>query len=218
MRNQLLFRLVSPVSAAVARQLSHPHGWLGRTVMTRLLNRGNRELIEATLDALALSPTTCLLDVGFGGGLLLELARCRGVRSLAGLDPSDAAIRTVRERSRRWLAGGELRLERGRAESLPFAGEAFDAVASTNTVYFWPDPAVTLAELKRVLRRGGELALGFSGSAKLRSFDTITRHGFRFHENGHLLACAAQAGFSGVRLVELHGRNTKGDYLLLASA
>jgi len=217
MRNQLLFRLLAPVSAAVARQLSEPHGWFGRAVMTRVLNRGNRELIEATLDALPLAPASRLLDVGFGGGLLLELARRRGVRLLAGIDPSEAAVRTLRESPPRWLDGAELRLEQGRAESMPFADEAFDAVASTNTLYFWPDPAAVLAELKRVLRAGGQLALGFSGSAKLRSFDTITRHGFHFHENGDLLACAARAGFSGVRLVELHGRNTEGDYLLLAS-
>lgn len=185
--------------------------------MTRLLNWGNRELIEATLDGLALGPANHLLDVGFGGGLLLELARGRGVRLLAGVDPSQAAIRRLRERPPRWLAGAELRLELGRAESLPFANGAFDAVASTNTVYFWPDPAAALAELKRVLRPGGQLALGFSGSAKLRSFNTITRHGFHFHENGDLLVRAAQAGFSDVRLVELHGRRTAGDYLLLAS-
>jgi SAM-dependent methyltransferase len=217
MRHQMLFRLLGPVGAALARQLSEPHGWFGRAVMTRALNRGNRELIEATLDGLTLAPASRLLDVGFCGGLLLELARRRGVRLLAGVDPSEAAIRSLRERPPRWLAGAELRLEQGRAESMPFADEAFDAVASTNTVYFWPDPAVALAELKRVLRAGGQLALGFSGSAKLRSFQTITRHGFRLHENGDLLACAARAGFSGVQLVELHGRSTEGDFLLLAS-
>lgn len=216
MRNQLLFRLLAPVGTAIARQLSEPRGWFGRAVMTRVLNRGNRELIEATLDALALAPGSRLLDLGFGGGLLLELARRRGVRLLAGVDPSEAAIRSLRDRPPRWLAGAELRLERGRAESIPFADGAFDAVASTNTVYFWPDPAAALAEVRRVLRPGGHLALGFSGSEKLRSFEAITRHGFHFHENGYLLACASRAGFTGARIVELHGRNTEGDYLLLA--
>lgn len=217
MRSSLLSRLVAPVGAAVARQLSQPHGWFGRAVMTRLLNRGNRELILATLDGLALAPDSRLLDVGFGGGLLLELARRRGVSALAGLDPSEAAVRALRERPPRALSGAELRLEQGRVESMPFGDEAFDAVASTNTVYFWPDPAAALAELRRVLRRGGQLALGFSGSAKLRGFDAITRHGFHFHENADLLACAARAGLREARLVDLHGRHTEGDHLLLAT-
>ena len=68
MRNQLVFRLLGPVSAALARQLSEPRGWFGRAVVTRVLNRGNRELIQATLDRLELTAGSRLLDVGFGGG------------------------------------------------------------------------------------------------------------------------------------------------------
>jgi SAM-dependent methyltransferase len=217
MQSSVLSRLLAPVSAAVARQLSRPSGWFGRTVTTRVLNRGNRELIEATLDALPLSPSTRLLDVGFGGGALLALAGLRGVRSLAGVDPSEAAIRSVREHPPRGLAGATLRLEQGTAEALPFPEGAFDAVASTNTVYFWPDPAAVLAELRRVLAPSGRLALGFSGGAKMRSFDAITRHGFHLHENDRLLACAARAGFADARILDLHGRRTEGDHLLLST-
>jgi SAM-dependent methyltransferase len=217
MRNQRLFRLLAPIQAAIARQLAHPHGWFGRVVMTRILNRGNRQLIVATLDGLAVGPGDRLLDVGFGGGLLLELARRRGVTRLAGADPSDAVVRGLRDRPPRWLAGAELRVQQGRADSLPFADEEFDALASTNTVYFWPDPAAAFREIGRVLRPGGRLALGFSGAAKLRQFDGITSHGFHLHENDDLLAAAGRAGLTGARLVELHGGNTEGDFLLLAS-
>ncbi|HSN93131.1 MAG TPA: hypothetical protein VLS93_18015, partial [Anaeromyxobacteraceae bacterium] len=102
MRNAFLFRLFGPVAAAVAAQLSRPRGWFGRTVMTRALNRGNRALIEATLDGLDLGTGCRLLDVGFGGGLLLELAHRRGVRALAGVDPSEAAVAFLRGRSGRF--------------------------------------------------------------------------------------------------------------------
>ena len=217
MRNALLFRLFRPVSAAIAGQLSRPRGWFGRTVMTRLLNRGNRELIEATLDGLELAQGCRLLDVGFGGGLLLELAHRRGVRELAGVDPSEAAVAFLRGHPGR-LAGSELRLEPGVAAALPFEDASFDVVASTNTVYFWSDLAPAFSELRRVLRPGGVLTLGFSGAEKLRSFGTITRHGFRFHDDRELGAAAAGAGFADVRLVELHGRVTEGDRVLRATA
>jgi hypothetical protein len=72
MRSALLSRLLEPAGAALARQLSRPRGWFGRAVMTRVLNRGNRELMEATLDGVRLGPESRLLDVGFGGGLLLR--------------------------------------------------------------------------------------------------------------------------------------------------
>jgi SAM-dependent methyltransferase len=209
----LLFRLLDPVSEAVARQLARPRGWFGRTVMTRLLNRGNRDLVEATLDGLRLGPEARLLDVGFGGGVLLDLARRRGARHLAGVDPSVDAVAFLRGRSAHWR-GVDVRLEIGAVESLPFADGAFDLVATTNTVYFWPDLGRAFGELRRVVAPGGWLTVGYTGSAKLRAFGEITRHGFHFHEDGAVRSAAERAGFRAIEVAELHGRVTEGDRVL----
>jgi arsenite methyltransferase len=217
MRNALLFRLLDPAAGAIARQLARPRGWFGRTVMTRALNRGNRELIEATLDGVALGPETRLLDVGFGGGLLLETAHRRGVRHLAGIDPSEDAVTWLRTRRARF-EGAVVRLEVGGVEAMPFDTASFDVVASTNTVYFWPELARAFSELHRVLAPDGHLTVGFSSAAKLRGSGTITRHGFRFHEAADLVAAASAAGFADVRFAELHGRVTEGDCVLRATA
>jgi SAM-dependent methyltransferase len=216
MRAALLLRLLDPVAGAIARQLARPRGWFGRAVMTRALNRGNRPLIEATLDGVALAPSTRLLDVGFGGGLLLELAHRRGVRALVGIDPSEEAVARLRARARA-LADAEVRADVGVVEALPLADGSFDVVASTNTVYFWPDPARALAELHRVLRPGGLLTLGYSSADKLRRFGSITRHGFRFHDDAALVGAAAGAGFADIRVAELHGPVTDGDRVLRAT-
>jgi SAM-dependent methyltransferase len=212
----LIFQLLAPVSELIARQVARPRGWFGRTVVTRALNRGNRGLIEATLEGVSLAPETRLLDVGFGGGLLLELARRRGVHRLAGVDPSDAAVTWLRSR-RGWGPGPAPRLEVGVVEALPFEGAAFDVVTTTNTVYFWPDLSRAFAELFRVIGPGGVLSVGFTGADKLRSFENITRHGFQLHANEELVAAATRAGFVGVRIVDLHGRVTEGDHVLRAT-
>ncbi len=216
MRSAALLRLLDPVAGAVARQLARPSGWFGRTVMTRVLNRGNRALVEATLDGIDVPPGCALLDVGFGGGILLELAYARGVRVLAGADPSEASVAWMRERRGR-VPGAELRVEVGVVESLPFPDATFDVVASTNTVYFWPDLGRAFSELHRVLRPGGLLSVGFSGPEKLRAFGGITRHGFHQHEPRALLEAAAAARFEQVGVVDLHGRVTEGDHVLRAS-
>jgi ubiquinone/menaquinone biosynthesis C-methylase UbiE len=214
MRTSLLFRLLDPAAGAIARQLARPSGWFGRTVMTRALNLGNRELIEATLDGVELGPATRLLDVGFGGGLLLERACSRGVRRLAGVDPSEAALAALRAR-RSALAGADVRLLAGVVEALPFPDASFDVVATTNTVYFWPDLARAFTELHRVLAPGGLVTVGFTGAAKLRSHGgRITLHGFHFHANEALVAAASAAGFLRVRTTELQGRVTGGDLVL----
>lgn len=215
MKKRALFSLLAPVSRAVARQLARPSGWFGRTVMTRFLNRGNRELIGATLDQLQLTAETALLDVGFGGGGALERAWRLGVRQLHGVDPSPEAVAAVRARSASF-AGAQLRAEVGVVEALPFEDASLDAIVSTNTVYFWPSLGAAFSELHRVLRPGGRLALGYSGAAKLRGFDVITRHGFHFHERAQLEAAARAAGLHVVRHVELHGGDTEGDLVLVA--
>jgi arsenite methyltransferase len=216
-RNVMLFKLLAPVGSAIAGQLSRPSGWFGRTVMTRVLNRGNRALIDATLEGIELGPECRFLDVGFGGGLLLERAYQRGVRHLAGVDPSDAAVTWLRGR-RDVLAGAILRVEVGVVEALPFGDASFDVVASTNTLYFWSDLHRAFTELRRVLRPGGQLTVGFSGSEKLRGFAGITRHGFHFHDNEAVTATAGHAGFTDARLTALHGRVTEGDFVLRALA
>jgi len=216
MRNRLLFRLLDPVSAAVARQLARPSGWFGRIVMTRALNRGNRPLLAAALGHLSVPVEGRLLDVGFGGGGLLELAARRGFRHLAGIDPSADAVRRLREAPPGWARGIDLQLECAVVEAIPFGGGAFDAVLSTNTVYFWPDLGAAFAELRRVLSPGGQLLLGFSGAAKLREFGRITRHGFHFHPEADLVAAAERAGLAEVALVALHGGQLEGDFLLTA--
>lgn len=217
MRRSTIFRLLRPISAFVARQLSHPSGWMGRHVMTRVLNRGNRGLITDTLNSLRLSPDMRLLDVGFGGGLSLELARERGVVKLCGVDPSLAAVEQFRSRHADWTERGELFLAQGTVEQLPLEPAAVDAVISTNTVYFWPDLTAAFRELHRVLAPGGQLALGFSSCQKLKSFDTVTRHGFLHYESEAIRAAARDAGFSDVRLSELQRRDTEGDCLLNAT-
>lgn len=217
MRHRFMFQLLGPISSAVARQLALPSGWLGRILVTRVLNRGNRELITTTLDTLPLSRDVRLLDVGFGGGLALRLARERGVVRLVGVDPSRTAVEALRRSCAKWLDGGELTLAEGGVEQLPVDDGSVGAVISTNTVYFWRDLPAAFAELRRVLVSGGHLALGFSSSDKMRAFDTITRHGFLHHDNRELVERAEEAGFREVRLIELRGRDTVGDYVLRAS-
>lgn len=217
MRRRTIFQLLRPISAFVARQLSHPSGWVGRHIMTRVLNRGNQELITSTLDSLQLSADTRLLDVGFGGGLALQLAHERGVVRLFGVELSLAAVEQFSSRHPDWMKRGELTLAQGTVERLPLEQAAVDAVISTNTVYFWPDLAAAFSELKRVLAPGGKLALGFSSVQKLQSFKTVTRHGFLYYPSEEIVERARDAGFSDVRLSELHGRDTEGDCLFNAT-
>lgn len=99
-----------------------------------------------------------LLDLAAGAGGAALQAAARGARVTA-LDAAPAMVARIRERAR--AAGIETiaaECADGTAR-LPFADAAFDAALSSFGVVLFPDPAPTIAELARVLRPRGRLAV-----------------------------------------------------------
>jgi SAM-dependent methyltransferase len=113
----------------------------------------NRPLHEATLAALAPLHGLRLLDVGCATGLALRLAAGRGAR-VTGLDAAESMIDVARER----LPDVDLRV--GDVQDLPFGDGAFDVVTAFNTVQYAAEPRAAAAELARVARPGGRVAIG----------------------------------------------------------
>ena len=58
--------------SGVARQLGRPEGVTGR-LFAFVLNRGNRGMVTAAINAAQIAPGGRVADVGFGGGLSLAL-------------------------------------------------------------------------------------------------------------------------------------------------
>jgi SAM-dependent methyltransferase len=116
--------------------------------------RGRPGYPEAAVDRLAsglgLGPRTRLLDVGAGTGKLSRLVASRGVDVVA-VEPAAAMLAKVAS------APGVLAV-RSLAEALPFRAGAFECAAAASS-FHWFDGPSALAELHRVLRAGGRLAL-----------------------------------------------------------
>lgn len=212
-----LLKLSALPHRLIAAQLRQPSGRLGRWVMTRALNRGNAELIASVLDALALQPEHVFMDLGFGGGLGLKLAALRTTAPLWAVDFSPDVVLEATRTFSALIGAGRMNVICADVADLPLRDGLVDAICSTNTLYFWPEPARGLASLRRVLRAGGTLALGYSGATKMRSFGPVTQHGFTLYEPGQVEALLRQAGFAKVRTTALAGTNTDGDYLSLAT-
>jgi ubiquinone/menaquinone biosynthesis C-methylase UbiE len=72
-------------------------------------------------------------------------------------------------------------LRRGSAESLPFEDNMFDKALAINSMQVWPDAMAGLREIRRVLKGGTRIALGFtpySGQPKTGLIETLTAAGF----------------------------------------
>jgi len=95
-----------------------------------------------------------VLEVGIGSGLNLPFYRAE-VKQLYGVDPSAGLLEMARERARQVPFPVELREHS--AERLPFADESMDTVVVTWALCSIPEPERALREMKRVLKREGQL-------------------------------------------------------------
>src|SRR4029453_7542968 len=80
---------------------------------------------------------------------------------LAGVDPSEVMVRLARKRMRRWIEAGRAEVSLASSAKIPYADGRFDAVLAVHVVYFWNEPVADLREVRRVLRAGGRVLLGY---------------------------------------------------------
>ncbi|MFZ2005987.1 MAG: class I SAM-dependent methyltransferase [Stellaceae bacterium] len=97
-----------------------------------------------------------VLEIGVGQGTHAQLLAPR-CKSYAGIDMTTAATAMTSRRLHLFrLPGAVLRMD---AEALAFCDESFDYVWSWGVVHHTADTARALAEIRRVLRPGGECTL-----------------------------------------------------------
>jgi SAM-dependent methyltransferase len=130
---------------------------------------------EAFYRRLPIKPGAQLLDVGCGAGQLSLIAARAGAR-VTGCDISTNWLAQARRSAA--AEGLTIVFEEGDAEALPYENATFDAVVSLIGAMFAPRPELVAAELTRVCRPGGIIAManwtgpGFVG----QMFKAIAKH------------------------------------------
>ena len=173
-------------------------GWLIGCIMEAETTAEN----DAALERLELGPTDHVLEVGFGPGRALErVAGMVTAGRVAGAEVSEEMIRMATRRCKRFIREGRVELRLGTAEKLPFESASFDEVYSVHTLYFWERPAEVVAELRRVLKRGGMLELCFRprGDAGTEDFPSTV---YRFYTDAEITRLLRDGGFDDVSVIE----------------
>lgn len=112
---------------------------------------------ELLAGLVAAGPNDRAVDLACGPGTL-ALPFARRVKWVCGLDLTPAVLTRARETAR--TEGiANLSFALGDAQSLPFAGNSLDIAVTSYSLHHIPHPAHTVAEMARVLKRGGRVGV-----------------------------------------------------------
>jgi demethylmenaquinone methyltransferase/2-methoxy-6-polyprenyl-1,4-benzoquinol methylase len=115
---------------------------------------------RSTVRSLSLSSGSRVLDVATGtADLALMVASLEPGVSVVGLDPSGRMLEIAAEKIRRAGFDERISLVQGDAEELPLESNGFDGACVAFGIRNVPDRPRALAEMARVTRPGGRLAV-----------------------------------------------------------
>ncbi len=119
---------------------------------SRFMERSAVEFLDRRGDVAGLA----VLDVACGSGQLALIAARRGAR-VTGVDIATNSIQAARGRAA--SEGLDATFDEGDAEALPYPAARFDLVATIFGAMFAPQPDLVAAEMLRVCRPGGTIAM-----------------------------------------------------------
>jgi ubiquinone/menaquinone biosynthesis C-methylase UbiE len=137
------------------------------------------EYRERMLDLCPVTDKSIVLDVGCGLGSEATRIACRlGKTGMAyGVDTSEAMITEARRRTRQ--SDLPLQFQTSDAQSLTFEDASFDVCRAERVFLYLENPAMAIAEMARVTRRGGHvIVFDFDYGTRFidSDFAPMTRH------------------------------------------
>ena len=132
-------------------------GFYGERVLPRIINAAcGTKSVEPLRRRVCEGLAGVVVEIGFGSGLNVPFYPATVTR-VAAVEPSDVGWKLAAKRVRATAVPVQRSGLDG--QSLPFADDSYDAALSTWTLCTIPDLTIALAEVRRVLKPGGEPAL-----------------------------------------------------------
>ena len=120
------------------------------------VGRWSRRVAEVFIEGLGSPAQARWVDVGCGTGAVTEtILRLADPASVVGVDPSEAFVTFARGQ----VVDPRASFAVGDGAALPVSDDGADVAVSGLVLNFVPDPAAMLAEMGRVTRPGGTIAI-----------------------------------------------------------
>ena len=161
------------------RMFGQPRGLLGRLGGVIMAYTNDACGVWVT-DLLNVASNEIVLEVGFGPGTAITRLSALAAH-VEGVDASREMVAQAKARNAVALKSGRVELRHGSVEDLPFAGDTFHKAMAVNAMQIWPDAIAGLREMRRVLKSGGTIALGFtpySGQPNKGLIEKLSAAGF----------------------------------------
>ena len=188
-------------SKAIAAQLRLPSGEHAIQVGERM-NEGNLHINLYSIEALQLVPGDYILEIGMGNGSFVKDILCTDSSiKYTGCDFSEVMVNEARKKNENFISKGSAEFLNVDANKLPFDKNVFDKVFSVNTIYFWDQPQVVLAEIWRVLKPKGQIIISVRPKSVMQNYPFV-KYGFKMFDAKDLAEILIQNNFNLLDTIE----------------
>ena len=186
---------------SIAQQLRKPDGEQG-VMVGSMMNEGNRIINEYVLEMLDVQQGEKVLEIGMGNGYFVkDIVSTASNIEYTGCDYSETMITESGEMNKDLVEACKARFHLVEADKLPFEDASFDKTFCVNVIYFWQQPGNELAEIRRVLKRGGKFIIGIRPKHAMQKMP-FTKYGFTMYSKDELTALLEANSFRVINVIE----------------
>lgn len=182
--------ILNPIE--LGRQLMKPEGENGLKVAENM-NVTNAKLYDFVLDQINIYNGEKILEIGFGNGKTIPKIFAKNPKiNFYGVDFSEIMCNQAIAYNQEFQ--NFIQISCQNAIDMSFDNDFFDTIITLNTVYFWENIETQIAELKRVLRKGGSLVIGYRPKSSMEKLP-FTAEVFTLFETNELRSIFEKNGF-----------------------
>lgn len=173
-----------------------------------------RVRLPSLVNELNIKPGETILDIGSGTGILLPLLHkiTKGRSKIVSLDVAEEMLKQARNNGH----NGDADYVHADVAAMPFSSDTFDLVICYSCFPHFSDKIKALAEITRVLRKGGRLAICHTASRREinelhHSIGGVVKHD-TIPDKAKMMALLEACGLKPIEI-----RDEKHRYLAIAS-
>lgn len=187
---------INPID--LGRQLKKPTGEIGLKVGENM-NSSNNQIYDFLLSTIDIKDNSKILEIGFGNGKFIsKFFDINPKIHLTAIDFSDIMCSEAKNNNKEFIDDDKLVIKCEDSLDMSFPNDSFDKVVAINTIYFWDAIDSHLLSIKRVLKKGGQLIIGYRPKSVMINLP-FAQEVFKLYDPDELQLLIKQNGFKIIK-------------------